>query len=81
SGTDIAIEVADVVIGDSLWHLVDAVDIAERTMKKLKTSYRINSLANTLGLLGSVLGLFGPSVSTLINNGTTVLLGLYSLKK
>ncbi len=81
SGTDIAIEVADVVIGDSLWHLVDAVDIAEQTMKKLGTIYRLNSLVNTVGLVGSALGLFGPSLSTLINNGTTVLLGLYSLQK
>jgi len=73
--------VADVVIGDSLWHLVDVVDIAERTIRKLKTIYRLNGLANTVGLIGSALGLFGPSVSTLINNGTTVLLGLYSIKK
>ncbi len=81
SGTDIAIEVADVVIGDSLWHLIDVVDIAEHTIKRLRSIYRLNALANTVGLVGSALGLFGPSVSTLINNGTTVLLGLYSIKK
>jgi Cu2+-exporting ATPase len=81
SGTDIAIEVADIVIGDSLWHLVDVVDIAEHTVKKLKTTYRLNGLINTIGLIGSALGLIGPSVSTLINNGTTVLLGIYSLQK
>ncbi|MCS6999043.1 MAG: heavy metal translocating P-type ATPase, partial [Aquificaceae bacterium] len=81
SGTDIAIEVADIVIGDSLWHLVDAVDIAEDTMRKLRTSYRLNTLANTVGLVGSALGFVGPSLSTLINNGTTLLLGLYSLQK
>ncbi|MCS6876223.1 MAG: heavy metal translocating P-type ATPase [Aquificaceae bacterium] len=81
SGTDIAIEVADVVIGDSLWHLVDVVDIAEGTIRRLKKSYQINTLVNTLGLIGSTLGLIGPSMSTFINNGTTVLLGLYSLQK
>ncbi|MEN3028902.1 MAG: heavy metal translocating P-type ATPase [Aquificaceae bacterium] len=81
SGTDIAIEVADIVIGDSLWHLVDVVDIAEETMRRLRTSYRLNTLANTVGLVGSALGLVGPSLSTLINNGTTLLLGLYSLQK
>ncbi|MCS7277954.1 MAG: heavy metal translocating P-type ATPase [Aquificaceae bacterium] len=81
SGTDIAIEVADVVIGDSLWHLVDVVDIAESTIRKLRTAYKLNSMINTLGLVGSVLGIIGPSVSTLVNNGTTVLLGLYSLQK
>ncbi|MFN3471673.1 MAG: heavy metal translocating P-type ATPase [Aquificaceae bacterium] len=80
SGTDIAIEVADVVIGDSLWHLIDVVDLAEGTLKKLKRIYRINTWTNSIGLFGSVLGIFGPSLSTLINNGTTVLLGLYSIK-
>ncbi|MFN7065971.1 MAG: heavy metal translocating P-type ATPase, partial [Aquificaceae bacterium] len=80
SGTDIAIEVADIVIGDSLWHLVDVVDIAQETMERLWKVYSINTWANSIGLLGSVLGLFGPSLSTLINNGTTVLLGLYSIK-
>ena len=80
SGTDIAIEVADVVIGDNLWHLVSAVDIAGHTMSKLRKIYRLNSLANTAGLIGSLLGLIGPSASTLINNGTTLLLGLYSIR-
>ncbi|MCS7171387.1 MAG: heavy metal translocating P-type ATPase, partial [Aquificaceae bacterium] len=81
SGTDIAIEVADIVIGDSLWHLVDVADIAEGAMRRLRTSYAINGLVNTLGLIGSALGFIGPSLSTLVNNGTTVLLGLYSLQK
>ncbi len=80
SGTDIAIEVADIVIGDSLWHLLDMVDIAQETMERLKRVYRLNNLINTAGLLGSALGLIGPSVSTLINNGATLLLGLYSIK-
>jgi Cu2+-exporting ATPase len=81
SGTDIAIEVADIVIGDSLWHLLDVVDIAQETMERLKKVYRLNNLINTAGLLGSALGLIGPSVSTLINNGATLLLGLYSIKR
>lgn len=80
SGTDIAIEVADVVIGDSLWHLIDIVDLAKGTIKKLKRIYNINTWANSVGLFGSALGIFGPSISTLINNGITVLLGLYAIK-
>jgi Cu2+-exporting ATPase len=73
--------VADIVIGDSLWHLLDVVDIAQETMERLKKVYRLNNLINTAGLLGSALGLIGPSVSTLINNGATLLLGLYSIKR
>ncbi|MFN4318924.1 MAG: heavy metal translocating P-type ATPase [Aquificaceae bacterium] len=81
SGTDIAIEVADIVIGDSLWHLLDVVDIAQDVMERLRKVYKLNNLINTAGLLGSALGLIGPSVSTLINNGATLLLGLYSIKR
>lgn len=81
SGTDIAIEVADVVIGDSLWHLIDALRIAEGTIERLRKIYAINSLVNTVGLVGSFTGLFGPTLSTLINNGSTLLLSLYSIKK
>ncbi|MEZ0361991.1 MAG: heavy metal translocating P-type ATPase [Hydrogenobacter sp.] len=81
SGTDIAIEVADIVIGDSLWHLIDVVELSEYTMEKLRKIYAINTFANTVGLFGSVVGLFGPTISTLINNGVTVALSIYSIKK
>ncbi len=80
-GTDIAIELADVVIGDSLWYILDAVDIADKAMSKLRRIYQVNAFTNTVGLLGSLLGLFRPSISTLINNGTTVFLGFYAIKK
>ncbi len=81
SGTDIAIEVADIVIGDSLWHLIDVVELSEYTMEKLRKIYTINTFANTVGLFGSVVGFFGPTISTLINNGVTVALSIYSIKK
>ncbi|WP_340690692.1 heavy metal translocating P-type ATPase [Hydrogenobacter thermophilus] len=80
-GTDIAIEVADIVIGDSLWHLVDVIDIAHETLSKLRNIYALNTLFNTVGLMGAVSGLAGPSLSTLINNGSTLLLGIYATKK
>ncbi|WP_448588467.1 heavy metal translocating P-type ATPase [Thermocrinis sp.] len=81
SGTDIAIELADVVIGDNLWHLLDVVEVAQKTIKKLSRIYTINSAVNTVGLVGSVVGVFNPSISTLINNGSTVFLGLHALRK
>nr|WP_041309786.1 HAD-IC family P-type ATPase [Hydrogenobacter thermophilus] len=62
SGTDIAIEVADIVIGDSLWHLVDVIDIAHKTLSKLRNIYALNTLFNTVGLMGAVSGLAGPSL-------------------
>jgi Cu2+-exporting ATPase len=81
SGTDIAIEVADVVIGDSLWHLLDVVDVSQGLMRKLSRIYSLNAIANTVGLVGSALGLISPSLSTLINNGSTIALATYALKK
>ncbi len=81
SGTDIAIEVADVVIGDSLWHLVDVMDGAESAIERLRLIYGTNSLINTVGLIGSAVGLVSPTLSALINNGTTVLLSLFAIKK
>lgn len=81
SGTDIAIEVADIVIGDSLWHLVDVIEIAQETLGKLRNIYALNTLFNTVGLMGAVSGFAGPSLSTFINNGSTLLLGLYATKK
>jgi len=47
SGTDVAIEVADVVIGDSLWHLLDVVDVSQGLMRKLSRIYSLNAIANT----------------------------------
>jgi len=81
SGTDIAIEVADVVIGDSLWHLLDVVDVSQGLMRKLSRIYTMNAMANTVGLVGSAFGLIGPSIATLINNGSTIALATYALKK
>jgi len=34
-----------------------------------------------VGLVGSAFGLIGPSIATLINNGSTIALATYALKK
>ncbi|WP_297889353.1 heavy metal translocating P-type ATPase [Sulfurihydrogenibium sp.] len=80
SGADIAIEVANVVINNNLYNLVDAIRISDEALKNVYQNFRINTVANTAGLIGSVLGVFNPVVSTIINNGTSVFMGLNAIK-
>ncbi|MFN4131914.1 MAG: HAD-IC family P-type ATPase, partial [Caldimicrobium sp.] len=80
-GTEIALELADIVIGENLKHLVEVIDLAERAFNKLEKIYQTNILVNTIGLIGSAIGIFNPALSTIINNGSTIILGLYAIKK
>lgn len=80
SGADIAIEVADVVINNNLYHLVDAIKLSDEALKNVYQNFRINTVMNTVGLVGSVMGVFSPVVSTIINNGTSILMGLNAIK-
>lgn len=80
SGADIAIEVADVVINNNLCNLIEAFKIADLSLENIEQNIKINTTANTIGLLGAIFGIFNPVTATIINNGTTVLLGLNALK-
>ncbi|MDM7273603.1 heavy metal translocating P-type ATPase [Sulfurihydrogenibium azorense] len=80
SGADIAIEVADVVINNNLYHLVDAIKLSDEAIKNVYQNFKINTVMNTVGLVGSVMGIFSPVVSTIINNGTSVLMGVNAIK-
>lgn len=80
SGADIAIEVADVVINNNLYNLVDAIRISDEALKNVYQNFKINTIVNTAGLVGSVLGVFNPIVSTIINNGTSVFMGINAIK-
>lgn len=80
SGADIAIEVADVVIPNNLSKLVEAIEISDRAINRIHSNFRINAIINGVGLVLSSFGLIGPFVSTIINNGTTVLLGYNSVR-
>lgn len=79
--TEIAIELADVVIGDNLNQLVWLINLADKALNKITRLYNINILVNTTGLIGSAIGIFNPAFSTLINNGLAIFLGLSALKK
>ncbi len=80
SGADIAIEVADVVIGNDLRHLIEAIRISDMALEKMDQNYRINTITNTIGMIGAIAGIFSPVVATVINNGTTVFMGINAIK-
>jgi Cu2+-exporting ATPase len=80
SGADIAIEVADVVIGNNLYQLIEAIQISDMALRNIGQNYKINAITNTIGMVGAVAGVFSPVMATIINNGTTVLIGINALK-
>jgi heavy metal translocating P-type ATPase len=80
SGADIAIEVADVVINNDLRYLIEAIKISDMALRNIEENYRINTVANTIGMIGAVGGFVPPVLATIINNGITILIGANALK-
>ena len=80
SGADIAIEVADVVINNDLCNLIEAFKLSDLALENIEQNIKMNAVANTIGILGAILGVITPVGATIINNGTTVLLGINALK-
>ncbi|HEX3033761.1 MAG TPA: heavy metal translocating P-type ATPase, partial [Thermodesulfobacteriota bacterium] len=53
SGADIAIEVADVVINNDLRYLIESIKISDMALRNIEQNYRINTVANTIGMIGA----------------------------
>lgn len=81
-GAEVAHESADVVLmEDSLWKLVKAVEISRDTVGLIRQNYAIVVGMNTLGLaLALPGGLVSPSVTALISNGSAILASLNGLR-
>ncbi|AGA32311.1 Lead, cadmium, zinc and mercury transporting ATPase; Copper-translocating P-type ATPase [Thioalkalivibrio nitratireducens DSM 14787] len=72
-GTELARATADVVLlEDRLDMLLDAVDIAQRTMGMVATNYRAAIGINTGVMIGAALGWLSPVATAVLHNGTTV---------
>ena len=81
-GADIAHESADVVLmEDSLWKLVQAIEISRSAVGLIKQNYGIvaamNAVAMGLALPG---GLVGPEITALISNGSAIIAGANGLR-
>ena len=81
-GPDIAHEAADIVLmEDSLWKLVKAVEISRDAVALIKQNYAIVVAMNTLALgLALPGGLISPVITALLSNGSAVLASLNGIR-
>ena len=81
-GADITHEAADVVLmEDSLWKLLKAVEISRGAVGLIKQNYAIVAALNTLALgLALPGGLVSPEVTAVISNGSAILASLNGLR-
>jgi Cu2+-exporting ATPase len=74
-GAEVTHESADVILmEDSLWKLVKAIEISQGAVSLIKQNYAIVAALNTLALaLALPGGLITPEVTALISNGSAIL--------
>ena len=81
-GADITHELADVVLmDDSLWKLVQAIELSRGAVRLIKQNYGIVAVMNTLAL-GLVLpgDLISPAAIAVISNGSAILASLNGVR-
>jgi heavy metal translocating P-type ATPase len=81
-GAEVARESADVVLmEDSLWKLVKAVEISRGAVRLVHQNYAIVAGLNTLALgLALPGGLISPSVTALISNGSAIVASINGIR-
>jgi heavy metal translocating P-type ATPase len=81
-GAEVAQESADVVLmKDSLWKLVKAVEISRDAVSLIKQNYAIVAGLNTLALgLALPGGLIAPEITALISNGSAILASINGIR-
>ena len=72
-GTDIAQEVADVVLTDNnLGGLPEAIRLSRAALSRIRTNYRASVALNSAFLAGGLFNVLPPAASALLHNGTTI---------
>lgn len=78
--TDVALEAADVVLmSGGISKLPAAFRMADVAMRRIRSGIGIVIVPNALAIVLGALGLIGPSVATMLNNGSTVVAALAAL--
>lgn len=81
-GAEIARQIADITIGsESLDSIVTLKHLSDRLMRRIRFNYRTIVGFNTGLIILGVLGILPPSVSALLHNTSTVLIGLNGTRK
>jgi cation transport ATPase len=81
-GADIAHESAAVVLmDDSLWKLVQAIELSRGAVRLIKQNYGIVAVMNTVALgLALPGGLIGSAAIAVISNGSAILASLNGIR-
>jgi cation-transporting P-type ATPase C len=81
-GADVTHESADVVLmEDSLWKLVKAIEISRDAVSLIKQNYAIVTGMNTIALVLALPGgLVSPSMTALISNGSAIIASLNGMR-
>ncbi|WJR81436.1 heavy metal translocating P-type ATPase [Bradyrhizobium sp. NP1] len=81
-GAEVTHESADVILmEDSLWKLVKAVEISQGAVRLIRQNYGIVAILNTLALgLALPGGLITPEITALISNGSAILASMNGIR-
>jgi len=73
SGTDVAVETADVALaGDDLRTLLELRDLGRRSIGLIRQNYGVSIMVNAAGLLVSAGGAMSPVVAAILHNASSV---------
>jgi len=74
SGSDVAVETADVALAsDDLRHVADVMDISRRTMRVVRQNYSMALGVNSIGLYLAAAGTINPIIAAVLHNLSTIL--------
>ncbi len=81
-GADVARLTADIaMLEDDVANVAVAKEIANMTMDRISTNYRLTIGLNTGILVGAALGLLSPMMTTILHNGSTIAILLNAFRK
>ncbi len=81
SGTDVAVETADVaLVGDDLRRLLQLRDLGDRTLGLIKQNYGASIAVNGLGLALGAAGALSPVVAAIAHNASSVFVAVNSAR-
>jgi P-type E1-E2 ATPase len=81
-GADITHESADVILmEDSLWKLIKAIEISRGAVRLIKQNYGIVAVMNTVALgLALPSGLVSPEFTAVLSNGSAIIASLNGIR-